>query len=137
MGAEHVGIIQSLLVTCKLHKVNFYDYLVDVLQRISCHPASKVNELTPSRWKELFADNPIRSDLMAFNLGAKVSFETDQGRCFGRLAKYNQKTVTVITDEGQQWRIPPHLLSAVKDITPKDNNHNSRHRNKKKRFRKK
>ena len=76
-------------------------------------------------------------DMMAFNLGAKVSFETDQGRCFGRLAKYNQKTVTVITDGGQQWRIPPHLLSAVKDITPKDNSHNSRHRNKKKRLRKK
>jgi transposase len=64
MGAEHVGIIQSLLVTCKLHQVNFYDYLVDVLQRISSHPASKVAELTPRLWKTLFADNPIRSDLV-------------------------------------------------------------------------
>ncbi len=63
IGAEHVGIIQSLLVTCKLHQVNFYDYLVDVLQRISCHPASKVNKLTPRLWKEHFADNPICSDL--------------------------------------------------------------------------
>jgi len=64
IGAEHVGIIQSLLVTCKLHQVNFYDYLVDVLQRISCHPASKVNELTPRLWKEQFVDNPMRSDLV-------------------------------------------------------------------------
>jgi hypothetical protein len=32
LGAEHVGVIQSLLVTCKLHGVNPYDYLVDVLQ---------------------------------------------------------------------------------------------------------
>ena len=64
IGAEQVGIIQSLLVTCKLHEVNFYDYLVDVLQRISCHPASKVNELTPRLWKVKFANNPMRSDLI-------------------------------------------------------------------------
>ncbi len=62
-GAEQVGIIQSLLVTCKLHGVNPYDYLIDVLQRISTHPASRVEELTPRRWKELFADKPMRSDL--------------------------------------------------------------------------
>lgn len=76
-------------------------------------------------------------DMMAFNLGAKVSFETDDGRRFGRLTKYNQKTVTVITDEGQQWRIPPHLLSAVKNITPKESTHKNRNRNKRKRLRKK
>ena len=63
LGAEHVGIIQSLLVTCKLHHVNAYDYIVDVLQRINTHPASRVEELTPRLWKERFADNPIRSDL--------------------------------------------------------------------------
>ena len=35
-----MGIIQSLLVTCRLHGVDPYTYLVDVLQRISEHPAS-------------------------------------------------------------------------------------------------
>lgn len=63
IGAEHVAIIQSLLTTCKLQQVNFYDYLVDVLQRISCHPASQVKELTPRLWKQKFADTPMRSDL--------------------------------------------------------------------------
>lgn len=62
-GAEQVGIIQSLLVSCKLHGVNFYDYLVDVLQRISEHPASKVIELTPRVWKTKFAHAPMRSDV--------------------------------------------------------------------------
>ena len=62
-GAEQVGIIQSLLVTCKLHDVNPYEYLVDVLQRVGNHPASRVEELTPRLWKEHFADNPMRSDL--------------------------------------------------------------------------
>ncbi len=63
LGAQQVGIIQSLLVTCKLHSINPHTYLVDVLQRISRHPASQVLELTPRVWKEYFADNPLRSDL--------------------------------------------------------------------------
>ena len=62
-GAEQVGIIQSLLVTCKLQGVNPNDYLVDVLQRVGTHPASRVEELTPRLWKERFADSPMRSDL--------------------------------------------------------------------------
>ena len=63
LGAKHVGIVQSLLVTCRLHDIDPYDYFVDVLQRVGQHPASKVEQLTPRRWKELFAGNPLRSDL--------------------------------------------------------------------------
>ena len=63
VGARHVGIIQSLLTTCRLHGVDPYTYLVDVLQRISLHPARDVEALTPRRWKDLFAANPLRSDL--------------------------------------------------------------------------
>jgi transposase len=47
LGARHVGIMQSLIVTCRLHDVDPYDYLVDVLQRVGQHPASRVQELTP------------------------------------------------------------------------------------------
>ena len=64
IGAERVGIIQSLLTTCKLQGVDPYVYLIDVLQRISSHPAAKVEELTPRLWKDKFAHNPMRSDLM-------------------------------------------------------------------------
>lgn len=63
LGAEHIGIAQSLIATCRLHKIDPYTYLVDVLQRVSQHPASQVAELTPRRWKERFANNPLRSDL--------------------------------------------------------------------------
>ena len=63
LGAEHVGIIQSLISTCKLHEINPYTYLTDVLLRINQHPASQVIELTPRVWKEKFADTPLRSDL--------------------------------------------------------------------------
>ena len=63
MGARHVGVIQILLVTCRMQDVDPYTYLVDVLQRISLYPARGVEELTPRQWKEKFAANPLRSDL--------------------------------------------------------------------------
>ncbi len=61
LGAEHVGLIQSLISTCKLQGINPHTYLTDVLQRISHHPMSGIDELTPRLWKEKFADNPMRS----------------------------------------------------------------------------
>jgi len=63
LGAECVGIFQSLISTCRLQKVDPYVYLVDVLQRVATHPASQVDLLTPRLWKEHFASNPLRSDL--------------------------------------------------------------------------
>jgi hypothetical protein len=62
-AAEYVAAIQSLLVTCKLHNIDPYTYLVDVLQRVDEHPNDKVHELTPRLWKDKFAANPLRSDL--------------------------------------------------------------------------
>ena len=63
LGAKQVGILQSLIVTCRLHGIDPYTYLVDVLQRVGQHPARRVAELTPRQWKERFAQNPLRSPL--------------------------------------------------------------------------
>lgn len=60
-GAEDVAAIQSLITTCRLQGISVYDYLVDVLQRVSIHPAKQVEELTPRVWKTTFANNPMRS----------------------------------------------------------------------------
>ncbi len=62
VGAAHVGI-QSLLTTCRLHGIDPYTWLVDVLQRIDRHPASRVTELTLRVWKEILAKAPLRSAL--------------------------------------------------------------------------
>jgi transposase len=63
LGARQVGIMQSLIVTCRLHGVDPYTYLVDVLQRVGRHPATDVAQLTPRLWKQHFAADPLRSDL--------------------------------------------------------------------------
>ena len=61
LGGEHVGIVQSLLVTCRLQGIDPYRYLVDVLQRISLHPARQVDDLIPRNWKERFGDNLLKA----------------------------------------------------------------------------
>lgn len=63
LGAEHLGMLQSLMVTCRLHGINPYTYLVDVLQRVAIHPATDVAELTPLQWKNKFAENFLTSDV--------------------------------------------------------------------------
>jgi len=63
LGARYVGIIQSLLQTCRLHDINPYTYLVDVLQRSDTHPAINVDLLTPRLWKQNFSQNPMLSDI--------------------------------------------------------------------------
>lgn len=63
LGAQHVGVVQSLIATCRLHHVDPYDYLVDVLQRVGQHPATEVAQLTPRLWKQHFEKTPLRSDI--------------------------------------------------------------------------
>ena len=63
LGAKQVGIIQSLIVTCRLHGIDVYTYLVDVLQRVSIHPAKDVIDLTPRVWKTKFSHAPMKSDI--------------------------------------------------------------------------
>jgi transposase len=63
VGARYVGIVQSLLASCRLQHVDPYVYLIDVLQRIDTHPAFEVHLLTPRLWKQHFAATPLRSEL--------------------------------------------------------------------------
>jgi hypothetical protein len=49
--------------------------------------------------------------MLDFSIGEKVSFQPDGHPVMhGIIAKYNRKSVTVITDNGQQWRVAPVFL---------------------------
>jgi hypothetical protein len=49
-GAERAAVIYSLVASCKLCRIDPFAYLRDVLDRVSTHPASRIADLTPSRW---------------------------------------------------------------------------------------
>ena len=61
LGAKHIAVLQSLLVTCRLQGVDPYTYFVDVLQRVSTHPDKDILDLSPRIWKTKFGDDPLRS----------------------------------------------------------------------------
>ncbi len=65
VGAEVVGVVQSLITTCVRQGVDAYTYLVDVLQRVAIHPQSEVADLTPRLWKEKFAEQALPSPALA------------------------------------------------------------------------
>lgn len=57
-----------------------------------------------------------QASMLAFRLGARVSFDSRHGRELGTIIKFNRKTVTILGDDGRQWRVSPGLLSPVKDV---------------------
>ena len=52
--------------------------------------------------------------MLDFSIGQKVVFQPDGHPLLnGIIVKYNRKTVTVVTDNGQQWRVSPQFLRRV------------------------
>jgi hypothetical protein len=51
------------------------------------------------------------TSMLQFSIGERVCFQPD-GRppVFGILTKYNKKSVTVITEDGEHWNVAPSLL---------------------------
>src|SRR5271165_1890228 len=52
-GGETAAVLMSLCTTCKNLGIDPQAYLCDVLERISTHPARRIEELLPDRWQAL------------------------------------------------------------------------------------
>jgi transposase len=57
-GGERAAAMYSLIITAKLNDVDPRAWLADVLSRIADHPASKLDELLPWKWRH--RDEPAR-----------------------------------------------------------------------------
>jgi transposase len=51
-GGQTAAVLMSLCTTCKDLGIDPQAYLRDVLDRISTHPAKRIDELLPDRWRE-------------------------------------------------------------------------------------
>ena len=52
--------------------------------------------------------------MLDFSIGERVSFQPDGHPLLtGIIAKYNRKSVTVITENGQHWNVSPVFLRKV------------------------
>jgi len=50
-AAKRSGMLYSLLGTCKMHGIEPYGWLKEVLQKIADHPINKIHDLLPHRYK--------------------------------------------------------------------------------------
>lgn len=50
-AAQRAAMIYSLFATCRLHHINPYDWLSDVLQRMHRYTTTNIAELLPHKWK--------------------------------------------------------------------------------------
>ena len=50
-GGRTAAILISIVQSCKLHRVEPWAYIRDVLDRVSTHPARRIDELLPDVWK--------------------------------------------------------------------------------------
>ena len=48
---DYAALQAPLLACCEANGVNPIEYLRDVLLRISSHPATRIDDLLPDRWK--------------------------------------------------------------------------------------
>jgi len=52
--------------------------------------------------------------MLRFSIGDRVTFEPDmRGPVVGVIIRYNKKSVSVLTDDGQRWTVAPSLLRAA------------------------
>jgi len=67
---------------------------------------------------KFFRQMKAHAAMLDFSIGEQVSFQPE-GRPLitGFIAKYNRKTVTVITSDGHQWNVPPVFLRKAEAST--------------------
>ena len=92
------------------------------IDALTVEELERLNHQIVERLKFLDTVNAHES-MMRFNPGSRVCFESSKyGYQTGTLVKFNQKTVTVLTDKGRRWNVPPQMLSPIqKEATMPDN----------------
>ncbi len=54
------------------------------------------------------------AEMLEYKIGDRVWFQpSGRGEVTGMLTRYNRKTVSVITDDGQRWNVAPGLIRKV------------------------
>jgi biotin-(acetyl-CoA carboxylase) ligase len=72
-----------------------------------------LNRLIVERLKLIFQEKSTRS-LSRFNLGESVRFPDHEGGVkTGRIVRLNKKTATILTTDGQNWKVSPGLLESA------------------------
>jgi len=88
-------------------------WVIDI-DKLSEKELIDLNNRVVARLKFL-QDMRAHASMLEFSLGERVTFQPDgHPPLFGVITKYNRKSVTVITEEGQHWTVAPTFLRKLK-----------------------
>jgi hypothetical protein len=74
-----------------------------------------LNRLIVGRLKLIFQDKSTHA-MSRFNLGESVRFTDHDGRAkTGRIIRLNKKTASILTTDGQNWKVAPSLLQSAEE----------------------
>ena len=62
---------------------------------------------------KLIQQHKTLDSMIKFEVGQRVGFDPDGRMRVGVLIKFNPKTVVVLTDDGQRWKVSPQFIRHV------------------------
>ena len=69
----------------------------------------------------LLAEERAHSRMIEFRIGERVTFQPpDRPALVGMLTRYNRKSVTVVTDDGERWNVSPSVLRRLEPTAVTD-----------------
>jgi hypothetical protein len=85
---------------------------LSVLDQLTEEELVQLNRVIVARLR-LMQQIKAHGQMMNLRLGQRVRFTAAAGQLVrGTISRHNRKSVTVITDDGHQWRVSPSLLQA-------------------------
>ena len=67
------------------------------------------------------AEERAHAQMTAFRIGERVAFKAPGELVVaGMLTRYNRRSVTVVTDDGQRWNVAPNALCRVEPTAAAD-----------------
>lgn len=79
------------------------------MEGLSIEELCFINKVVVDRIKYLQKANAL-FDMAKFRAGETVSFNNGSGFITGRITKFNQKTISIVTENNEQWNVAPRLL---------------------------
>jgi hypothetical protein len=89
---------------------------VEAIKRLGEEDLRFLNRLIVERLK-LISQARATALMTSFTKGDRVVFKTSDGRMVdGVVLRLNKKTISVVTDDDDQWNVAPSLLCLVKSV---------------------
>jgi hypothetical protein len=86
--------------------------VLSVLDRLTEEELVQLNHVIVQRIR-LMQQIRAHGEMINLRIGQRVHFTSAVGKIIrGVVARHNRKSVTVMTDDGQQWRVSPQFVQA-------------------------